>query len=689
MPPEKGPVDVARLTLRSALSADGGHSLQVLTAEMFDAAARLRVARDDLQQFESRLRESYASFLHESSWRASDDKTANMRLAKRMAAMTPMMDIAGHFQAHEQHMSLLGTFKRAQRVDLDAGSGWADVVVFRVLAEAAVHGFDSVELPASVVASATNARLKGLVDEDGLVRLTSDISRSLLAGLPQFDLGRDVDREVTSTAWYFSKLERVLGCAPKRLEGRSARQWSDWLNGNCARLGVKQQEIHWSGITEWLKLQEESPVYAAQVIAFVKANGVRVHESVLSEDGADSLFFKPLRDARTDEWVVYDNSDQRIESFETASAAREFIARHQGPSQRTLMGHLRSGGLMGSGYRELLLTLGGAQKGFQKGFSSPDWDGDRAQPLGVLAHVRMDEQVGVDGQRVLMVHEVRSEWAQALASQSRIGGEGIGDMPFPAQQDWLALVMKRLVVLAAKEGFEGVAFASGQQVIEQNPFFKGLAGLQWVPSGLPSTQTPLVGGRLIGVGANGVRLWSRDLERPGEIADHVGIRLAKELLASGNANGIGASVGSFSVGLSHIERARESVIDVYDRQIPRAMKRALALVGGEDVSLAGTVRIKQPGVDDVVLNGFAMTAHLKEALGDGVEKLPLFSTNDGLLKTPAGDPVVVYRGEHSADGQWLKTRLPGLSFSTASVAATYAIEPNDRMDLAGDMAPRV
>lgn len=54
-----------------------------------------------------------------------------------------------------------------------------------------------------------------------------------------------------------------------------------------------------------------------------------------------------------------------------------------------------------------------------------------------------------------------------------------------------------------------------------------------------------------------------------------------------------------------------------------------------------------------------------------------------------GQPIVVYRGEHSADGRWLSTRRPGLSFSTAAVANEYALHPNDRVDETGVLEPRI
>ena len=52
-------------------------------------------------------------------------------------------------------------------------------------------------------------------------------------------------------------------------------QWKAWLNANAAKLGVKKDEIEWSGITDWLDLQQ-GKVSREQVQQYLAQNGVKV-----------------------------------------------------------------------------------------------------------------------------------------------------------------------------------------------------------------------------------------------------------------------------------------------------------------------------------------------------------------------------------------------------------------------------
>lgn len=239
-----------------------------------------------------------------------------------------------------------------------------------------------------------------------------------------------------------------------------ANQWKAWLQSNAAKLGVKKDEIEWSGVNEWLDLQT-GKVTRDQVQAYLDANGVRVTETELGAetpldvrrkitelqidyslkttevadakramDGAPVREFKERREEIMRLSVERDDISERLKKAEKESIDPAKYTQYQLPG--------------GENYRELLLTL--PEKG-QRGepvsfakwadltgnedtpearrewrnssamdenqpsdqnFKSSHWD----QP-NILAHIRFNERTDSDGKKVLFIEEIQSDWGQA------------------------------------------------------------------------------------------------------------------------------------------------------------------------------------------------------------------------------------------------------------------------------------
>lgn len=84
--------------------------------------------------------------------------------------------------------------------------------------------------------------------------------------------------------WY-SELERQIGAA--NMKAAPAKGWKDYLK-SLAQKGVKAEELKWSGIEEWLDLQQ-GRVSKEQVQEFLKANGVKIEEVKLGAAGERTL----------------------------------------------------------------------------------------------------------------------------------------------------------------------------------------------------------------------------------------------------------------------------------------------------------------------------------------------------------------------------------------------------------------
>lgn len=682
------PDEIAQLRFRRETGDDGVRVLEIGQIEWLRPELRVLDAGAKLANFERQCRQAYAESLHESSWRGLDDKQGSMRLSARLAEMTALSDIVAHLNSQPQYTSLVLSLDKAKALAaaLEGGRGWAPVVAHRLLLEAAVQGFDVLRLEPGPVLDAAKAMagVGHLASHE--IELTSALSQSLISGLPKFDVG-SAEPASSRSLWYFSKLERALGCSPKRLEGQPARQWLHWLQGGgLSRLGVKEAELEWAGLTEWVQLQGDAPVFAAQLRAYVRANGVGVSEVMLSEDGADTMFERPIWDRATGEWVVYWSAGDEVARFDEVDQAWEYLGRNQGPSERPLLAHMRPEGALAdrvkgiSSYRELLLTLEAPRADRAPTVSGTfvsEWDSDRKDTLGVLAHLRVDERLGEGGQRVLMVHEIQSQWAAALESQQRLGASGVAGMPFAKTSHWLDLAMKRLVVLAAQEGYDAVAFASGASIVGRSAWVSGVDRLQWIVQPGEGTLAKMPMGRLVALGRDGEEILVKGPLRMSEIAHELGAGLANALLD--------APAGELSA--SEIEQAVSGVKNFYDQVIPASLARVLKLVQAQDAR-SSSVAVPLNGKVQP-LGGFVVSEALRSAFRDGGMKLPLFSRADGVLRNAHGDPLVVYRGEHSTDGQWLRRSLPGLKFSTAAVANIYAQRSSDRRDMGGEMAPRI
>ena len=109
----------------------------------------------------------------------------------------------------------------------------------------------------------------------------------------------------------------------------------------------------------------------------------------------------------------------------------------------------------GADYREWLVTLP-----FYPGSFVENHFGVR----NVLVHVRCDVREGVDGERVLLLHEVQSDWMQLIRRNIQRYGKGLMfDALTPFLQEWPALALKLMLLHAAQLGADAVGWTTGAQ----------------------------------------------------------------------------------------------------------------------------------------------------------------------------------------------------------------------------------
>jgi hypothetical protein len=157
--------------------------------------------------------------------------------------------------------------------------------------------------------------------------------------------------------------------------------------------------------------------------------------------------------------------------FQTPKAAAELASSHakQHFPKRVALGHYSHlAWTGGESYREWLITLPYYPTSYLSG---------HFKIRNVLVHVRCDGREGANGERVLMVQEVQSDWAQQARRTIACGDmEPDDDECPPFLKEWPALAMKLVLLHAAHKGLDAVAWTRGAHQVSR---YKGLgaAGL--------------------------------------------------------------------------------------------------------------------------------------------------------------------------------------------------------------------
>jgi hypothetical protein len=263
--------------------------------------------------------------------------------------------------------------------------------------------------------------------------------KSALGNNGNFDpANKDITQSAPRSTWY-SGLQQAIEGVPERLATMAAPQWRLWLDANAAKLGVKKEEVEWSGVKEFLDTKGKAKVTKDEIAGYLAADGVKIEETVLGTDV---------------DWAVYDPMEREESYFGSEAEARQYARDNDIPSVEVFPKKDRGNPTKyadytlpgGSNYREFLLTLPEKIKvnklppfetWFQDHYGKPLSEAsDRlrgaaeaiyAEPLeqqksslytsshwdqkNVLAHIRVDDRVDSDGKRVLFINEVQSDWS--------------------------------------------------------------------------------------------------------------------------------------------------------------------------------------------------------------------------------------------------------------------------------------
>ena len=286
---------------------------------------------------------------------------------------------------------------------------------------------------------------------------------------------------------FYSALSREIGAI--NAKAQAGPGWAMNIAGLVKAGKVKQDEVNWTGVLDWLRLQE-GKVTREQIGAYLDANGVQVEETVLEEadnrqmdpdeirsdllteyQGRDTAWLRTYYEAELDQAPPsgYSRNDLIADIVDAKMSYYESNPDDYSPA-KTRAGATKYGQYQlpgGTNYREVLLTLPAktsadparaeyeawAQRNGltpnatmteqryerETGSAAPAprtmsaMQADAAQNFksshwdqpNVLAHIRVNDRTDADGKKVLFVEEIQSDWGQAGKKQ----GFGTTNLP--------------------------------------------------------------------------------------------------------------------------------------------------------------------------------------------------------------------------------------------------------------------
>jgi DNA repair protein RadC len=486
----------------------------------------------------------------------------------------------------------------------------------------------------------------------------------------------------TESPIFYSQLQRTIQeKMPNTAPAAMVKNLLDPSKGN-----VKAEEVEWSGINDFLAGKEK--VTKAEVLDFLKSNEVQMKEVVKGQarEKFDKLpdGVTIRKDTSTGEWFMdvkneYPAPDEkavistylnkgRIGTLEeqkanTLSQALDVYNHQFTTKEPTKFSQYQTPG--GDNYREFLLTLPVKNKKFKvtsvggpiarlpehvdfntrkeaeieikrrkankegefhniMEYSPNAFQSSHFDEPNILAHVRMNDRTTADGNKVLFLEEVQSDWMQkgrdqGFGNQIHISGvrngigfsedvenmevakarsaelskepgvtveslsskTGVPDAPF--KKSWHELALKRMLRYAVDNGYDGIAWTTGEMQAERYDLSRQIEDIEVVPrtdaeTGERTREVSIVlkGNRMpaqidLGVDKNGVVDNATQGNLQGKpLADVVGKDLAKRIMESDKQtlSGIDLKLGG------------EGMKGFYDQIIPAFLNKYTKKWGG-------------------------------------------------------------------------------------------------------------
>lgn len=471
-------------------------------------------------------------------------------------------------------------------------------------------------------------------------------------------------------AFYSALAKAVSGINAK---SQPAFGWKQQIEALIRKGDVKADEVQWTGLNEFLDLQQ-GKVSKESVEQFLSENGVRLEETRLAsgETIVDGLNEKLAGTGYEAEWAMADDETasfvgpdgEYIDYADLPDEVRKIVdeSSNDQPAPSKYGTYVVPGG---KNYKELLLTLPVAPRRYSydafnpatqksqqfetrqqaESFANedatgatvvseidtsprPDYQSAHWDQSNVIAHTRIDERADADGNRVLFVNEIQSDYGQdgkkkgfAVSESRKLSGTpkevgvdgpfpewivewedgsfsggygeaaararaaegksnakaGLPPAPFVQKTDaWVGLTLKRLIMHAVEKGFDKVAIINGEQAADLYDLSKRVKSIDYRLNPSDGTYNITVLG-LDGQGA----IWGSRRATLQQIEDHVGKETAQKI-EKNEGRDLGFRDPNFDRSLSGdgLKVGGEGMRTFYDSIVPKVAKSVLKKLGG-------------------------------------------------------------------------------------------------------------
>lgn len=414
---------------------------------------------------------------------------------------------------------------------------------------------------------------------------------------------------------FYSQMQRIL---ESKLPNKGHSLAFRSMIKNWAGKEFKQEEYKWSGVDEWLS-EQKGTVTKQGVLDWLKENEVRVEEvekgdnrsTMLSDWGKirSQLVSKGISEAIADN--IYRPNIGDGDTYYTEKAIKLGVSeedvkqlrdsvklwnKNYNPtkfSQYTLPG--------ASNYRELLLTLP----------EDPEFRSSHWNEQNILAHIRFNERNDADGNRILFIEEMQSDWAaegrrsgfkdeeelkykefvdfltskgenigtggvsqtmlkNAGASEEMLdrwysymaGIKGYAVPNAPLLKNWQELTLKRMLRYAAENGFDKVAWTTGAMQQARYDLSKHV------------DEVVLEGHSLKAYKKNELSpVLDKNIKDDSEVEDYIGKEPARRLLAQEGKPIFGSPYVKKSISGLDLKIGGKWAENLYDQMIPQFLNK--------------------------------------------------------------------------------------------------------------------
>lgn len=197
-------------------------------------------------------------------------------------------------------------------------------------------------------------------------------------------------------------------------------------------------------------------------------------------------------------------------------------------------------------------------------FRSPHWN----EP-NVISHARINDRITPEGKKILFIEEIQSDWArEARKIPERELAQGFNPSvkvpsSHPLLKNWQEFTLKRILKKAVAEGYDGIAWTTGEQQAERYDLSKQVKEITVSKGEYPNKWY------VNGVSSEGKVFEARDIKDDKALENTIGKDLSakaikklenKDLNTRAKFEGVDLKIGG------------EWAKNLYDKQIPNTLK---------------------------------------------------------------------------------------------------------------------